>query len=94
MTDVPPALSERARNLAKQLDGTLVPAVPVPRRSTGEVHVEAQRMYAAWMARQPVSGVAVWAHTGRGLHLDAEARAQVLTTWRTEMPPSALIVAG
>ena len=89
-----PPLAVRARHLANQLDGTLVPAVPVPRRSTGAVHDDAQRTYALWMAGQPVSGVAVWAHTGRGLHLDAEARGQVLSTWRTAMPSPALIVAG
>ena len=94
MTDVSAPLAARARQLAKQLDGTLVPAVPAPRRSTGELHAEAQRAYAAWMARQPISGVAVWAHTGRGLHLNPEARDQVLSTWRTAIPSPALIVAG
>ena len=71
-----------------------MPAVPVPRRATGELHVDAQRAYAAWMARQPVSGVAVWAHTGRGLHLDDETRGEVLSSWRAAMRTPALIVAG
>lgn len=86
--------AERARDLAKQLDGTLVPAVPVPRRSNGVLHAEAQSAYAGWMARQRVSGVAVWAHTGRGLHLDAPTREHVLSAWRTAMPSGALIIAG
>lgn len=46
------------------------------------------------MARQPVAGVAVWAHTGRGLHLDADMREQVLSAWRAAMPAPALIIAG
>ena len=46
------------------------------------------------MARQPVGGVAVWAHTGRGLHLDAAMRERVLSAWRAAMPAPALIVAG
>jgi len=89
-----PRIADRARALAQQLDGTLVPAVPVPRRITGELHVDAQLAYATWMAGQPVSGVAVWAHTGRGLHLDEGMRADVLSTWRSALPSSALVIAG
>jgi 4-hydroxy-tetrahydrodipicolinate synthase len=58
------------------------------------MHVDAQRAYAAWMARQPVGGVAVWAHTGRGLHLDPQMRQEVLASWRTALPSPAVIVAG
>jgi 4-hydroxy-tetrahydrodipicolinate synthase len=45
------------------------------------------------MAAQPVAGVAVWAHTGRGPHLSAEQRREVLETWR-EALPDRVIVAG
>ena len=45
------------------------------------------------MASQPVTGVAVWAHTGRGPHLTPEQRRQVLATWRTALPDR-IIVAG
>jgi 4-hydroxy-tetrahydrodipicolinate synthase len=69
-----------------------VPAVPVPFRGSAIAAV-AQRDYAAWMARQPIVGVAVWAHTGRGPHLDPEQREQVLATWRTALGAK-LIVAG
>jgi 4-hydroxy-tetrahydrodipicolinate synthase len=58
------------------------------------MHTEAQTAYAAWMAMQPVGGVAVWAHTGRGLHLDAPTRAAVLASWRKAVPAPAVIVAG
>ena len=88
----PPARTARA--LAARLDGTLIPAVPLPRRSNAEVHTEAQHAYAAWMATQNIGGVAVWAHTGRGLHLDAETRRAVLTSWRSTLPPRAVVVAG
>jgi 4-hydroxy-tetrahydrodipicolinate synthase len=66
--------------------------VPVPFRGT-RLDGEAQRAYARWMAAHPVAGVAVWAHTGRGPHLTAEQRAEVLDTWREAMPDR-LIVAG
>jgi 4-hydroxy-tetrahydrodipicolinate synthase len=94
MTDATRPLAARARVIAAHLDGTLVPAVPVPRRASGHMHPEAQRSYAVWMARQPVGGVAVWAHTGRGLHLDAPTREQVLASWRAAMPSPAVIIAG
>ena len=88
------SLAARARELVRQLDGTLVPAVPVPRRASGHIHTEAQQTYAAWMARQQIGGVAVWAHTGRGLHLDEDMRSQVLASWRAALPSSSVIVAG
>jgi 4-hydroxy-tetrahydrodipicolinate synthase len=55
--------------------------------------VEAQRGYARWMAAQPIAGVAVWAHTGRGPQLSAEARREVLDTWR-EALPNGVVIAG
>ncbi len=45
------------------------------------------------MARQPIAGVAVWAHTGRGPHLSAAQRRTVLASWRAALPGK-VIVAG
>ncbi len=80
------------QSLRERLDWGLLPAVPVPFRGT-ELDAEAQRGYARWMAAQPVAGVAVWAHTGRGPHLSAEQRRVVLETWREAMGDK-LVVAG
>lgn len=85
MTSAP----ERVR---RRLVGGLVPAMPVPFRGT-TLAADAQHAYAAWMARQDVAGVAVWAHTGRGLHLAPAQRRDVLTTWRAALP-NRLVVAG
>jgi 4-hydroxy-tetrahydrodipicolinate synthase len=79
-------------SLVERLTWGLVPAVPVPYRGT-TIDRDAQRGYARWMAAQPVSGVAVWAHTGRGPHLSAEDRREVLETWR-EALPGKVVVAG
>jgi 4-hydroxy-tetrahydrodipicolinate synthase len=76
--------------LAERLDGGLIPAVPVPFRGS-EMDATAQRSYARWMAAQPVAGVAVWAHTGRGPHLSAEQRREVLDTWREALPDRVLV---
>jgi 4-hydroxy-tetrahydrodipicolinate synthase len=78
--------------LAERLEWGLVPAVPVPFRGSG-IDAEAQRRYAGWMSTQPVAGVAVWAHTGRGRHLSPEQRHLVLETWREAMP-AGVIIAG
>ncbi|HEY3011789.1 MAG TPA: dihydrodipicolinate synthase family protein [Gemmatimonadales bacterium] len=78
--------------LIERLDGGLIPAVPVPFRGD-EIDAAAQRGYARWMAAQPVAGVAVWAHTGRGPHLTGEQRRDVLEAWR-EALPDRVIVAG
>ena len=45
------------------------------------------------MAGQPIAGVAVWAHTGRGLMLDGETAQRVLRDWREALPEK-VIVAG
>jgi len=45
------------------------------------------------MARQPVVGVAVWAHTGRGPHLSADQRRAILEEWRAALPGK-VVVAG
>jgi 4-hydroxy-tetrahydrodipicolinate synthase len=78
--------------LLERLEGSLVPAVPVPFRGQ-EIDGAAQRNYARWMSGQPVGGVAVWAHTGRGPYLTAEQRREVLGTWR-EALPDRVVVAG
>jgi 4-hydroxy-tetrahydrodipicolinate synthase len=78
--------------LAERIRWGLLPAVPVPFRGA-RMDEESQRRYAAWMAAQPVAGVAVWAHTGRGPHLSAEQRAEVLATWRAALPDR-VVVAG
>jgi 4-hydroxy-tetrahydrodipicolinate synthase len=79
-------------SVAERLAWGLVPAVPVPFRGDA-VDEPAQRGYARWMAAQPVAGVAVWAHTGRGPHLSPEQRRGVLETWR-EALSDRLVVAG
>jgi len=80
------------RDLAARLDWGLIPAVPVPFRGA-EIDHKAQSAYARWMATQPVAGVAVWAHTGRGPHLSSAQRTVVLDAWRRGLPDAA-IVAG
>ena len=79
-------------DLAGRIRWGLIPAVPVPFRGD-QLDGAAQRGYARWMAAHPVAGVAVWAHTGRGPHLSAEQRREVLETWR-EALPDRVIVAG
>ena len=76
--------------LVARLRHGLVPAVPVPFQGT-TIHEAAQRAYARWMAAQPIAGVAIWAHTGRGTHLSGEQRRIVLETWREALADRVLI---
>jgi len=85
--------ANNVRALRARLDGGLVPAVPVTLDRKGRLDERAHRAYAAWMATQPVAGVAVWAHTGRGLLLDAVAAERVLRDWREALPDRP-VVAG
>jgi 4-hydroxy-tetrahydrodipicolinate synthase len=66
--------------------------VPVPFRGS-TIDLAALRAYAEWMARQPIAGVAVWAHTGRGPHLSPDQRRVVLEEWRAALPGK-VVVAG
>ncbi len=72
----------------------LVPAVPVPFSASGEIDADAQGRYVAWMAKQPIAGVAVWVHTGRGLHLTREQHRQVLRSWVAGLDAKKVVVAG
>jgi 4-hydroxy-tetrahydrodipicolinate synthase len=78
--------------LVERLRGTLLPAVVTPMDAEGVVAYDALSAYAVSLTRHAIGGVAVWAHTGRGLYLSPGDRAKVLETWRaaTDVP----IVAG
>ncbi|TQK51896.1 4-hydroxy-tetrahydrodipicolinate synthase [Streptomyces sp. SLBN-118] len=79
-------------DLVRRLRGTVLPAVATPCDSRGVVDFGALRGYAERIAAEPIGGVAVWAHTGRGLHLTEADRLQVLRIWREAVPGP--IVAG
>ena len=70
-------------DVATAFGGKVIPAVPVPFTSRGKIDDAAQNQYIRWMARQRIGGVAVWAHTGRGLKLSDGQRHEVLAAWRS-----------
>jgi 4-hydroxy-tetrahydrodipicolinate synthase len=81
---------QTASELVARLEGGLIPAVPVPFRQA-DLDTSAQHAYARWMATQPIAGVAVWAHTGRGPHLSPAQRREVLDIWREALPEGVLV---
>ncbi|MBI2302230.1 MAG: dihydrodipicolinate synthase family protein [Armatimonadetes bacterium] len=70
----------RARFIGRLQRG-LFPAVPATFRADGTLDLAAHERYVAWMAEQPVAGVAAWAHTGRGLLITPEQRGDILRQW-------------
>ena len=82
-----------ADELRARLSGGLIAATPVPFDSDGHLHEAAHRSYLRYMAEQQVAGVAVWAHTGRGLMLDEVTARKVLSDWRAALPER-IVVAG
>jgi 4-hydroxy-tetrahydrodipicolinate synthase len=78
----------------RRLRHGLIPAVPVPMTADGRIDSAAQRSYIAYMDRQPIAGVALWAHTGRGLHLSRDQRIEDLQAWAGGLGAGKLIVAG
>ncbi len=69
----------------------VVPAVPVPFGGDGEIDAQLQDTYVAWMAEQPIGGVAVWAHTGRGMKLTDDQRESVMRAWRSGLAGKPLV---
>ena len=69
----------------------LVPAVPVMFDREGRFHAPAHEAYVSFMGSQPIAGVAVWAHTGRGLLLDDETAQRVMRQWRQAVADKPLI---
>lgn len=78
--------------LKAKLTGGLIPATPVPFDRERRFHERAHKAYVSFMSSQPVAGVAVWAHTGRGLLLDDETSRRVLQQWREGIADKPLIV--
>jgi 4-hydroxy-tetrahydrodipicolinate synthase len=83
-----------AESVRNRIDRGLIPAVPVPFDSGGQIGTLAQERYARYMAAESVAGVAIWAHTGRGLHLNRDQRQQVLSVWRGALGQGKVVVAG
>jgi 4-hydroxy-tetrahydrodipicolinate synthase len=77
--------------LRATLSGGLIPALPVMFDREGRVAQRAHEEYVAFMSSQPIAGAAVWAHTGRGLLLDAEMARVVMQQWRQALPGKPLI---
>jgi 4-hydroxy-tetrahydrodipicolinate synthase len=72
----------------------LIPAVPVFFSASGQIDSKAQEQYVEFMAGQSIAGVAVWAHTGRGLRMNREQRAQILESWARGLKTKKAVIAG
>jgi 4-hydroxy-tetrahydrodipicolinate synthase len=83
----------KEKDIADLLHHRLIPALPVPFTGERIIHHDSHVRMAEYMSDMPIGGVAVWAHTGRGLLLTEEERAEVLTHWRESLP-NAVIIAG
>jgi 4-hydroxy-tetrahydrodipicolinate synthase len=77
--------------LKAQLAGGLIPAVPVMFDRENHFHESAHEAYVSYMSSQPIAGVAVWAHTGRGLLLDDYTARRVMHEWRGALRDRPLI---
>ncbi|MFE7130161.1 dihydrodipicolinate synthase family protein [Streptomyces sp. NPDC057638] len=83
-----------AQTLIRRLRGTLLPAVITPMDARGVVDLPALESYAEHIAAQRIGGVAVWAHTGRGLHLTEADRERVLRVWRAAVDAPVVAAVG
>ena len=86
-----PQVRTTGDQLKAVLTGGLIPAAPVMFDRDGRFHERAHEAYVAYMRTQPIAGVAVWAHTGRGLYLDEDTARRVIKDWRGALPNSPLI---
>lgn len=86
-------MSDLLARFAPRLNRGFYPAVPVTLRADGSFDEAAHAAYVAWMAAQPVQGVAAWAHTGRGLMLSPEVQARAMRDWTGALGDK-LVIAG
>jgi 4-hydroxy-tetrahydrodipicolinate synthase len=84
-------ITSEVDEMRTKLDGGLIAATPVPFDSEGRLHEHAHASYVRYMVTQPIAGVAVWAHTGRGLMLDDETARRVLKDWRDALAAKTVI---
>jgi 4-hydroxy-tetrahydrodipicolinate synthase len=77
--------------LKARLTGGLIPATPVPFDREHRFHERVHEAYVSFMSSQSVAGIAVWAHTGRGLLLDDQTSRRVLQQWRQGIAHKPLI---
>ena len=84
-------ITSEVDKMQTKLDGGLIAATPVPFDSEARLHEHAHASYVRYMATQPIAGVAVWAHTGRGLMLDDETARRVLKDWRDALAAKTVI---
>lgn len=82
------------KDIQKRIMNGIIPAVPVPFNKDGSINNESQCSYVKWMDTQPITAVALWAHTGRGCFLSREQRADVFNTWRSNLGEDKLILCG
>jgi 4-hydroxy-tetrahydrodipicolinate synthase len=82
------------RSFRERIHGKLLPAVPVPMTADYAIHRKAQDAYVRYMSSHQVGGVAVWAHTGRGLHLERDTRMEIMKSWRDGFSDGRLVIAG
>ena len=74
-----------------KLTGGLIPAAPVMFDREHRFHERTHDAYVSFMSSQPIAGVAIWAHTGRGLLLDDETAERVIQQWRRGLSNKPLI---
>ena len=81
----------KAEEVKQRLRGGLIPAAPVIFEESGGLHESAHESYLDYLTSHPIAGVAVWAHTGRGLHLLREVALRVIQDWRQALGDRVLI---
>lgn len=77
-----------------KLEHGFFPAVPIPFNKDRQIHEKAQEEYVRYMDKQPITGVAVWVHTGRGLFITREQREYIFKSWRAGLSREKIIICG
>ncbi|WP_055668917.1 dihydrodipicolinate synthase family protein [Desnuesiella massiliensis] len=80
-------------DLIEKMRHGIFPAVPIPFKKDGTIDEKAQNSYVEYMKAQPIDGLSIWVHTGRGLLISEKQREAVMRLWR-EAFKDKLIIAG
>jgi len=84
----------RFNKVKEKLLHGLFPAVPtIFDKETETLDLRANERFATFLSKQPIEGVAIWVHTGRGPFLEESEKKEIAAIWR-ECLKDGLIIGG
>ena len=87
-------MESKSNKIKEKLLYGLFPAVPtIFNKGTEKLDLEANEKLATFLSKQPIEGVAIWVHTGRGPFLEKDEKKEIAAIWKGHLKDG-LIIGG